>query len=505
LNVLSSFEESMKSSVILAIVLLSGFRMMAQADQPCSSCLPEGITFTTQAQIDSFRVNYPGCTVIEGDVIIDDSINDHIYNLNGLSVLSSISGSLRIENNHYLNDLTGLSGIAFIEGDLCLGQNHSVTNLTGFEGLHTIGGKVYIYVMYNLMNLNGLDNLYSIGEDLYITQNEIITSLNGLEEVTSIEGDLMIWMDDALTDLTGLYGLISIGGSIGIYDNDHLDNLSGLESLTNIPGNLEIGNDIYHGNPSLTSLTGLQGLISIGGNLVIVSNRDLLGLTGLEGLNSIGGDLGLWNNSALPNFTGLEGLGSVGGDLLIGTLQAGGNHSLTDFTGLDGLTSIGGDLFIFGNALLTSLNGLDNIEASSISNLSIFFNPNLSSCAVKSICDYLVSPTGTIVIHTNSSGCNNPEEVDSACVYLSNEEVNFQPKFSIYPNPASTAITVFLPSFTPFINSTLTIFNINSQLVLSHQITEPQTTVNISNLPSGIYFVRIVSERTVLTEKFMKQ
>jgi hypothetical protein len=30
-------------------------------------CLPEGITFTTQAQIDSFQIDYPGCTEIEGD------------------------------------------------------------------------------------------------------------------------------------------------------------------------------------------------------------------------------------------------------------------------------------------------------------------------------------------------------------------------------------------------------------------------------------------------------
>ena len=33
-------------------------------------CLPEGITFSTQAEIDNFQTNYPGCTEIEGDVVI---------------------------------------------------------------------------------------------------------------------------------------------------------------------------------------------------------------------------------------------------------------------------------------------------------------------------------------------------------------------------------------------------------------------------------------------------
>ena len=35
-------------------------------------CLPEGITFTTQEQIDNFQINYPGCTEILRDVHIEN-------------------------------------------------------------------------------------------------------------------------------------------------------------------------------------------------------------------------------------------------------------------------------------------------------------------------------------------------------------------------------------------------------------------------------------------------
>jgi hypothetical protein len=52
-------------------------------------CLPEGITFSTQAQIDSFQTNYSGCTEIEGGVLIEG--ND-ITNLEGLSVLEIVDG-----------------------------------------------------------------------------------------------------------------------------------------------------------------------------------------------------------------------------------------------------------------------------------------------------------------------------------------------------------------------------------------------------------------------------
>ena len=50
-------------------------------------CLPDGITFNTQTQIDSFQVNFPNCTEIEGGVKIEG--ND-IINLDGLNVISSI-------------------------------------------------------------------------------------------------------------------------------------------------------------------------------------------------------------------------------------------------------------------------------------------------------------------------------------------------------------------------------------------------------------------------------
>lgn len=53
------------------------------------SCLPEGITFTTQAQIDSFQINYPGCTEIEGFVQV---MGDKISNFDSLIGLTSIGG-----------------------------------------------------------------------------------------------------------------------------------------------------------------------------------------------------------------------------------------------------------------------------------------------------------------------------------------------------------------------------------------------------------------------------
>ena len=51
---------------LTTIILLLGLaiNMMSQ------SCLPNGIHFKRQYQIDDFVTNFPNCTEIEGDVII---------------------------------------------------------------------------------------------------------------------------------------------------------------------------------------------------------------------------------------------------------------------------------------------------------------------------------------------------------------------------------------------------------------------------------------------------
>ncbi|MDB4303640.1 hypothetical protein N9934_02500 [Desulfosarcina sp.] len=72
-----------KLSIILANLL---FYQLILISQPC---LLEGITFSTQEQIDNFQTNYPNCTEIEGGVLIEG--ND-ITNLEGLNVLEIVYG-----------------------------------------------------------------------------------------------------------------------------------------------------------------------------------------------------------------------------------------------------------------------------------------------------------------------------------------------------------------------------------------------------------------------------
>ncbi|MCK4639175.1 MAG: T9SS type A sorting domain-containing protein [Bacteroidales bacterium] len=453
------------------LTLLIVLALFIQATTSSQPCLPEGIIFTTQAQIDNFQTNYPNCTEIEGDVEI---IGNDITNLNGLNVLTSFGGYLSIGNfyigNPVLASLTGLNNVTSIGGYLCIGHNTCLTNLSDLDNLTFIGGDIVIRSNDALASLTGLENITSIEGDLIIGDyffggNSSLTSLTGLDNVISIVGDLEIGYNDSLTSLTGLDNVTSIGGYLDIYNNNDLTSLMSLNNVTSIGGYLDI-----YGNAVLTSLSGLDNMTSIGEDLVILNNDALTSLMGLDNVTFIGKNLWVRNNS-----------------------------TLTSLTGLDNVTSIGGDLEIFNNATLTSLTGLHNIDAGSISNLYIIDNSLLSTCDVKSVCDYLVDPNGNISIYNNAIGCNSQEEVEEACGVGWVPKINFESTFSIYPNPAKKEL--FISSKNGIFIKEVNIYNQVGQIVLhKKRITR---TIDVSKLHQGMYIIELVLNESKIREKLI--
>ncbi|MCK4815762.1 T9SS type A sorting domain-containing protein [bacterium] len=162
----------------LAIVIIA--LLFIQITALSQSCLSEGITFTTQTEIDNFQINYPGCTEIEGSVIIQGY---DITNINGLSVLIAVGGYLNISANDTLTSLTGLDNVTSIGGTLRIIHNDVLTSLTGLENVTSIGGGLFILSNNALISLTGLDNLNAIGGELRIYLNSSLTSLKGLDHI----------------------------------------------------------------------------------------------------------------------------------------------------------------------------------------------------------------------------------------------------------------------------------------------------------------------------------
>jgi hypothetical protein len=148
---------------------------------------------------------------------------------------------------------------------------------------------------------------------------------------------------------------------------------------------------------------------------------------------------------------------------------------------------------------------LDNIDAGTITDLRIRNNPDLSTCEVQSICDYLAAPNGSISIYGNAIGCNSQEEVEEACllVYIEDKSLS-ENQFNTYPNPTQSILTIEIFNEISDRNY-LSIININGQQLISQSITKPKTEIDISYLTTGIYIVKVWNEREVMVTKVIKR
>ena len=388
-----------------------------------------------------------------------------LSDITALENLTTVGGDLKIGSNSALQYLTGLENLTSIGGSLSIRDNTSLKSLTVFENLTSIDGDIDIYYNTSLNSLSGLENIdnfsvsnlsITFNNNLSTCDNEVICNYlenpngivlihtnapgcNNSAEVVSdcgvnlpcltygnyyfsnqaeidnfqsnypncivIEGDVII--DDYGSDITNLIGLsqiTSISGNLIIKENYSLPGLEGLENLKTIGGDLNLVN-----NKIISSLAGFENLETIGGSFIFHNSDSLVDFTGLGNLKSISNYFQVLSNNSLINFIGLESLKSIKG------LWVHFNHSLTNFNGLEGLQSVQESIQIYSNNMLTGLDGLENIEPESIFDLQITNNKILYSCECGGICNYLVNPTGTILIFNNAEGCNSPVEVAEQC------------------------------------------------------------------------------------------
>lgn len=80
---------------------------------------------------------------------------------------------------------------------------------------------------------------------------------------------------------------------------------------------------------------------------------------------------------------------------------------------------------------------------------------------------------------------------------------NQQVRWFIYPNPAIQNITI--QSYKGPEDAYLSLFNIHGQRVLGQTLTDTSTSVDISMLPSGMYFIHILQDGLIHSAKLIKE
>ena len=415
--------------IIIMLFLVLSIPVFASAQD----CFPNGITFSSQANLFWFRDNYPNCTTIEGDVVIEGGF---VSLQSALENVVEIQGNLDIVNCWSFSNTISFENLKTIGGHLVIHNNQSLGDLDGFNALESIGGHIRIENNHSLVDIDGLESLNSIGHSLVVRDNPILTTLQGFSNLNSVNGGLFIENNDNLTNLEGLNSLNGLPYDTGldyhnykqvsIKDNHRLENLSGLDFLEYYDECIIIKN-----NPNLSSLWGLHNLTHV--EDLILINNDLEDLSDLESLENIftlelsSSDkiknfegmlsineikyLSLSDNAALDDsFKGLEPITT-----LIKGLTINNCPQVTHLNGLEHITVIGRRFNISNNPSLVSLESLKGATFQYLQYLFVKNNPSLSECDILGICDFIELSPEIVFIENNQENCNSIIDFATAC------------------------------------------------------------------------------------------
>jgi hypothetical protein len=76
-------------------------------------------------------------------------------------------------------------------------------------------------------------------------------------------------------------------------------------------------------------------------------------------------------------------------------------------------------------------------------------------------------------------------------------------QLSLFPNPASHTVQLNAPNMDP--DGQVEVFDTHGALVRSFVMNGPNTALDVSALPEGLYLVRMTSNKGVLAGRFMKE
>ena len=139
---------------------------------------------------------------------------------------------------------------------------------------------------------------------------------------------------------------------------------------------------------------------------------------------------------------------------------------------------------------LTSLN-LQNGNNTSLAYFTAINNPNL-------IC---IQVDNAVWATANFTDIDNTASFNEDCLTVGIPEVGTE--LVIYPNPAVNTITV--NAELGMLNAELKIFNAQGQLVTSSVVEGQKSTIDISALSSGVYYLSLVDGEHEMRSKIIKQ
>ncbi len=429
-----------------------------------AQCVPFDTLLETQADVDDFVSNYSNCAIISHNLIIGsnsgDAINDPIVDISELSFITTVEKNLTIQYTE-LTNLNGLQNLTAVGESFNIQYMEHLTALDGLDGLTSIGanttnGNLLIYYNPVLTDLIALQNLNTMNNGTVSVQYcDTITSLIGLENIEGASiSYIVVRYNPQLTNcsIQSLCEALNLGvpthnikdNAIGCnndmqivagcsgYSGCPTENIT-LETQTDVDyflaayqncTSIEVTNEIklYIGgsnvnNDFVNDISGFSQFTNMELDNFLLRGTHLTNLEGLQGLTVSNRGISISSNPNLTSLTGLDNLNAINPESTANFAQIdiAMNPMLSNINSLSNL-STADNLYIdiYDNDALVSLSGLDNIDATNIENYSLSDNDNLSICNVNSLCNAIANGVD-VTVENNAPGCNNITEVSVTC------------------------------------------------------------------------------------------
>ncbi len=445
-----------------------------------SPCLPGGMVFSRQSQLDSFRILFPDCDEILGSVAISGNT---IVDVSVLSKIRIIQGDLNIIRNPELQSLKQLENLKLIGEDFRIEENPKL-KLLNFSSLDSVGFRLSIRdnqgdfkcefrrlrsIGQNLAIVNNgfshLDLAFPVlkivGNLFIIAQNTNLRSLRSLDHSIIINGNLEVYGNSVLS----ICNIISFckfikeykGTSRVVIENNDAGCLTESEILSScngclfpngirftrqgeidsfqinypgcncIEGSLSIRGQTVAEISSVSQISNLEGLkviTKISDGLYIIKAKNLLTLDGLSNLKTIS-HIDIEDCDRLKTLSGLvslKDLTSNYSEQYTREITISYNDSLINLNKLWQL-NFNGNVVIASNIRLKSLDGIHNIDWSG-SNLILLRNTALSNLddfkLIRKINSLQIVGNGLV----NIDGLNNLESILGLAIANENNLVN---------------------------------------------------------------------------------